>query len=154
MEEKYFKTSNKYKMLYNRNISAYANMKNLANDRDSQFYKLLEEDIKNFKFPQNYQKKSEHLRQDKLEEERLSLYQIMKVYDFWATEYYQRKSKVLFYNRGMLAIVQRFLTIMAEEEVFWMLIGIVKSFNKFWIFDFDPEINTANPTSIEEQKNE
>ena len=67
----------------------------------------------------------------------------MKVYEFWASDYCSRKNregirknKVTFYNRGMLSIIQRFQTIMAEEEVFWMLVGLVKSFDRFWSFDF------------------
>lgn len=36
----------------------------------------------------------------------------------------------------MLAIVQRFLSIMSEEDAFWNLIGIIKAFNNVFTFDF------------------
>ena len=36
----------------------------------------------------------------------------------------------------MLTLVQRFLTIMNEDDAFWCLVGIVKAFNNLFIFDF------------------
>jgi hypothetical protein len=39
------------------------------------------------------------------------------------------------YNKGLLAVVQRMLNMMNEEDAFWMLIGIVKGFNHLYTFE-------------------
>lgn len=43
------------------------------------------------------------------------------------------------YNKGMLSIIQRVLSLMSEEDAFWTLVGMVKAFNNVYSFDFKGE---------------
>lgn len=64
------------------------------------------------------------------------MYSIFKSFTLWAYEFCQRRQKIVVYNKGMLTLVQRLLTIMSEEDAFWSLVGIIKAFNNLFIFDF------------------
>ena len=75
------------------------------------------------------------IRSDKLEEERFSIYQILKTYSIWATEFSRRRSKVMVYNSGMISILQRLLSFMSEDDAFWTLIGLTKGFKN--VFNFE-----------------
>lgn len=53
---------------------------------------------------------------------------ILKAYSFWGIKFSQVRKMVLTYNKGMIGILQRLLTVTNdEEESFWILIGLVKS---------------------------
>jgi hypothetical protein len=80
--------------------------------------------------------KNNPAKDERLEEERTSLYNIFKVFNLWAQEFSKRRKKIIIYNKGQIAIMQRSLTFMSEEDAFWMLIGIVKAFNNLYSFDF------------------
>lgn len=67
----FFKKYMPYKETYNSNVSIYENLKAFANSRDSMFYLQIEEDVKEFKFPEGYQAKGQ--KENRLEEERFSM---------------------------------------------------------------------------------
>ena len=68
------------------------------------------------------------------------MYQIFKVLGLWAHDFCQRRQKILVYNNGLVAIVQRLLTFMNEEDAFWTLVGMLKAFNNVFIHDFKGEL--------------
>eukprot|EP00347_Sterkiella_histriomuscorum_P017570 403348829 len=145
----YFKKKQEYQEAYNGNISNYENLKVFSCMRDCMFYKQIEEDIKDFKFPDGYLKHQILFKQDRQEQERLCMYNIFKAFTLWGYEFCQRRQKIICYNKGMIAIVQRLLTIMNEEDAFWSLVGIVKAFNNLFIFDFkEPKEDMINQYQV------
>lgn len=59
---------------FNGNISVYENLKMFSNSIDSLFYTQLENDLREFEFPSTYLKNAGSSREERVEEERLSIY--------------------------------------------------------------------------------
>lgn len=70
---------------------------------------------------------------------------VLKTYGVWAQEYSKNRNKTLVYNKGMISIMQRILSVLKtnhkatkdqkEEESFWLLIGLVINMRKLFSFD-------------------
>jgi hypothetical protein len=121
---------NERDLVYKQNISVYKNLKNFSTKRDSAFYQQIEDDIKAYKFPEGYTSPST------LEEQRASIYNILKAFSVWSTEFSARRNKFVVYNPGFVKILQRLLSFMEEEDAFWVLIGLVKGMKNVFTYDF------------------
>ena len=80
--------------------------------------------------------------------ERLKLYRILRTFAYWSSQFYQRRKKMIFYNRGYIEILQRFLTVMEEEDAYWNLIGVVKAFTFVLYVDIPEGADPSHKLSV------
>lgn len=83
-----------------------------------------------YKFPSDYRG------QDLIDRERMQILTILQIFTYWASKASFAENKVFTYNKGMIAILQRLLSIMEEEDAFWVLIGLIKNMGNFLSFDY------------------
>ena len=144
---------------YQRNLSVFENLMEIASKYDCVAFRQIDQDISEFRFPAHYYEETTDQgssmggykmsvdeggeeekvvinRANKLKQDKQKMRKLLRILIVWGKNFKHKGVDYQFsYTSGFLKLAHRLINMMSLEKAFWIVVGMVRQYPRLWCLE-------------------